>query len=108
MLLGVRSRVALIHVALIHVALQAKGSIWLFLDRCSHQKLPSDVRAIHNIPQGQLTDLRAQVKESIETIRQMEFLHSDVGRGRAWIRLCLERKCLSNHINTILLYDDSG
>ena len=52
---------------------------------------------------GMLAVVHGQVAALIETLRGMkDFLHTDIGRGRAWVRLCLERKCFSDHVEALL------
>eukprot|EP00056_Hartaetosiga_gracilis_P008553 m.122267 g.122267 ORF g.122267 m.122267 type:complete len:1192 (-) comp12936_c0_seq8:116-3691(-) len=63
------------------VKTQTKSSLWHFLRCC--------------VKTGTLPH---QVSKCISTVSEMEFVQSDVGLGRAWIRLLLERKELSQHL----------
>lgn len=35
-------------------------------------------------------------------VSEMAFLRTDVGKARAWIRLCIEKKVLSKHLEEIM------
>lgn len=50
--------------------------------------------------------LSDEALEEVAAVDRMTFLHSDLGRGRAWIRLCLEKKCLSARLEQILQCED--
>ncbi len=41
---------------------------------------------------------------SIHTVEAIECLHSDIRRGRAWLRLSLESKALSDSLQQLFRY----
>eukprot|EP00053_Salpingoeca_punica_P020133 m.208684 g.208684 ORF g.208684 m.208684 type:complete len:1399 (-) comp17801_c0_seq1:205-4401(-) len=44
----------------------------------------------------------SEVLNDIQAVSDMSFLRTDVGRARAWIRLCMEKKTLSKHLHDLL------
>ncbi|XP_028967875.1 DENN domain-containing protein 5B [Galendromus occidentalis] len=49
-----------------------------------------------------LAPLAAALSNDIRFIQAMEEVKTDIGFARAWVRLSLEKKCLSRHLKTLL------
>jgi len=47
-------------------------------------------------------ELPATVAEDVRRVRDMAFLRTDIGRGRAWVRLVVEKKTLSRDLEALL------
>lgn len=81
------------------VAANPKSALWSFLHACA-QSLGR-----HHAQQGGERPPPALLKEIAE-VEKLGFLQTDTGRGRAWVRLCLEKKCLSHRFEEALACED--
>lgn len=49
-----------------------------------------------------IAPLAASLANDIRFVQAMEEVKTDIGFARAWVRLSLEKKCLSKHLKTLL------
>ncbi|XP_059182012.1 DENN domain-containing protein 5B-like isoform X1 [Centropristis striata] len=92
---------------------QGKSALWSHLlhyqareEKLEQQKAESPVS---NVPERRKSDcsiampsLRVSLIQDMRHIQSMSEIKTDVGRARAWIRLSLEKKLLSQHLKQLL------
>ncbi|KAM8909350.1 DENN domain-containing protein 5B-like isoform 5-T5 [Spinachia spinachia] len=92
---------------------QGKSALWSHLlhyqareEKLGQQQAESPVS---NVPERRKSDccvampyLRVSLTQDMRHIQSMSEIKTDVGRARAWIRLSLEKKLLSQHLKQLL------
>ncbi|XP_028305349.1 DENN domain-containing protein 5B isoform X1 [Gouania willdenowi] len=94
---------------------QGKSALWshllhyqAFEDKLEQQQLQAS-SPVSQVPERRKSEsslalpvLRASLIQDLRHIQSMPEIKTDVGRARAWIRLSLERKLLSQHLKQLL------
>ncbi|XP_053541976.1 DENN domain-containing protein 5B isoform X2 [Ictalurus punctatus] len=91
---------------------QGKSALWSHLRHYQDRVEKMEQQAESSVSPGQekrksesstgLSVLRASVVQDMRHIQNMGEIKTDVGRARAWIRLSLEKKLLSQHLKQLL------
>ncbi|XP_034382199.1 DENN domain-containing protein 5B isoform X1 [Cyclopterus lumpus] len=93
---------------------QGKSALWSHLlhYQAREEKLDQQHQAespVSNVPERRKSDcsvampsLRVSLIQDMRHIQSMSEIKTDVGRARAWIRLSLEKKLLSQHLKQLL------
>ncbi|MCJ8736243.1 hypothetical protein PDJAM_G00256780 [Pangasius djambal] len=91
---------------------QGKSALWSHLRHYQDRVEKMEQQAESSVSHGQekrksdssvgLSVLRVSVVQDMRHIQSMGEIKTDVGRARAWIRLSLEKKLLSQHLKQLL------
>ncbi|XP_042259060.1 DENN domain-containing protein 5B isoform X7 [Thunnus albacares] len=92
---------------------QGKSALWSHLLHCQarEEKLEQQQAEspVSHVPERRKSDsyiampsLRVSLIQDMRRIQSMSEIKTDVGRARAWIRLSLEKKLLSQHLKQLL------
>nr|XP_040031405.1 DENN domain-containing protein 5B-like isoform X9 [Gasterosteus aculeatus aculeatus] len=91
---------------------QGKSALWSHLlhYQTREEKLQQQAESpVSNVPERRKSDcclampsLRVSLTQDMRHIQSMSEIKTDVGRARAWIRLSLEKKLLSQHLKQLL------
>ncbi|XP_040031405.2 DENN domain-containing protein 5B isoform X7 [Gasterosteus aculeatus] len=91
---------------------QGKSALWSHLlhYQAREEKLQQQAESpVSNVPERRKSDcclampsLRVSLTQDMRHIQSMSEIKTDVGRARAWIRLSLEKKLLSQHLKQLL------
>ncbi|XP_034719366.1 DENN domain-containing protein 5B-like isoform X1 [Etheostoma cragini] len=90
---------------------QGKSALWSHLlhYQAREEKLDQSESPVSQVPERRKSDsfiampsLRVSLIQDMRHIQSMSEIKTDVGRARAWIRLSLEKKLLSQHLKQLL------